>query len=164
MANVAATSSLLWVHTVSVWVITLFALNLLFRYTREAVALRIQYLRSTPRGSESHSVLIQVLVPGSGTSSMKPGGSGFVQQGFVQQGTNLLEGVVRELAAWAISSKACTRDAWGWPSPATRWPLLASAKAAWGSGRCHSPSARIRRLQLGPTAGLGSSVGRPWRG
>ncbi|KAK9843537.1 hypothetical protein WJX81_008012 [Elliptochloris bilobata] len=57
MANVGAGDPRVWVHIVSAWVISWFAWRLLWRYNREAVALRIAYLNSARPGGEAHTVL-----------------------------------------------------------------------------------------------------------
>ncbi|KAK9811621.1 hypothetical protein WJX72_007134 [[Myrmecia] bisecta] len=61
MSNISSHDDRLWVHLLSAWVISLYAWQLLSRYNREAVALRIQYLTTVPKGAESHSVLVREL-------------------------------------------------------------------------------------------------------
>lgn len=69
MANVKDRSPTLWVHAVSVWVVTAATLWLLRKFSREAVALRLRYLTSTPPGAETHSILVTD-IPGIETGTL----------------------------------------------------------------------------------------------
>lgn len=69
MANVPDRSPTLWVHAASVWAVTLATLWLLRKFSREAVALRLRYLTSTPPGAETHSILVTD-IPGIDTGTL----------------------------------------------------------------------------------------------
>ena len=69
MANVKDWSPTLWVHAASVWAVTLATLWLLRKFSREAVALRLRYLTSTPPGAETHSILVTD-IPGIETGTL----------------------------------------------------------------------------------------------
>lgn len=58
MSNVEPGSSLLWVHVVAVYFATIVTLKLLAHYHQRAVKKRIEYLSTTDRGAESHTVLV----------------------------------------------------------------------------------------------------------
>ncbi|KAL3134039.1 hypothetical protein ABBQ32_008471 [Trebouxia sp. C0010 RCD-2024] len=58
MTNLAVGDKRLWVHLISVYVISWYIYKLLWRFNKEAVALRIQYLMKTKEGAESHTVLV----------------------------------------------------------------------------------------------------------
>ena len=51
-------SPTLWVHAVTAWVVTAATLFLLSKFSREAVALRLRYLSTAPKGAETHSILV----------------------------------------------------------------------------------------------------------
>lgn len=59
LANIPPKSTLLAVHLVSGWVMTLFTLWWLWRYAKKSVALRIRYLVTLPKGAESNTVLVE---------------------------------------------------------------------------------------------------------
>ena len=69
MANVRDRSPTLWVHAASVWAVTAATLWLLRKFSREAVALRLRYLTSTPPGAETHSILVTD-IPGIETGTL----------------------------------------------------------------------------------------------
>lgn len=69
MANVKDRSPVLWVHAASVWAVTAATLWLLRKFSREAVALRLRYLTSTPPGAETHSILVTD-IPGIATGTL----------------------------------------------------------------------------------------------
>lgn len=58
MANVEEESSVLWVHLVAVWIVTFITLFLLFKYHKAAVDLRIEYLATTKKGEQSHTIFV----------------------------------------------------------------------------------------------------------
>ncbi|KAK9919147.1 hypothetical protein WJX75_009706 [Coccomyxa subellipsoidea] len=63
MANISGGDQRLWVHLLSAWVISWFVWRLLWRYNREAVALRIAFFMSAEAGGVAHTVLVRD-VPG----------------------------------------------------------------------------------------------------
>ncbi|BDA46964.1 CSC1-like protein At4g02900 [Coccomyxa sp. Obi] len=63
MANISGGDQRLWVHLLSSWVISWFVWRLLWRYNREAVALRIAFFMSAESGGVAHTVLVRD-VPG----------------------------------------------------------------------------------------------------
>eukprot|EP00803_Ostreobium_quekettii_P011457 evm.model.scf_1059.5 EVM.evm.TU.scf_1059.5 scf_1059:28549-38537(-) len=58
ITNIEAKSDKFWVHLISAYACTFYILWLLWRYHTEAVHLRIQYLATTKKGGESHTVLV----------------------------------------------------------------------------------------------------------
>ena len=58
LANVPPGSPRLFAHALVTWLVSLYALRLLWRYHREALALRIQHLVAAPQGAESHTILL----------------------------------------------------------------------------------------------------------
>jgi hypothetical protein len=58
IANVRDHSPTLWVHAVTAWVVTAATLFLLSKFSKEAVALRLRYLSTAPKGAETHSILV----------------------------------------------------------------------------------------------------------
>ena len=58
LSNVPARSPKLYAHAIITWVVTIIVFVQLWRYCREALRLRMFYLLNTPRGSESHTVLV----------------------------------------------------------------------------------------------------------
>ena len=117
MANVRDRSPTLWVHAASVWAVTAATLWLLRKFSREAVALRLRYLTSTPPGAETHSILVTD-IPGidTGTLTSKldktvlkalPEGSRKgVRNLLTGEGSGSGSGAARSTAAAAAGSKA----------------------------------------------------------
>ena len=58
MSNVSPGSKTLLVHAAAAWAVTLYAFRLLWSYCTLAVSLRIRHLTTTPRGAETHSILV----------------------------------------------------------------------------------------------------------
>eukprot|EP00884_Botryococcus_braunii_P007496 jgi/Botrbrau1/16748/Bobra.0277s0004.1 len=58
MSNISRGDPRLWVHLISVWVVSWWTWRLLWRYNEETVALRMEYLNSAPPGGQSHTVLV----------------------------------------------------------------------------------------------------------
>ncbi|KAK9809699.1 hypothetical protein WJX73_006828 [Symbiochloris irregularis] len=58
MSNIGRKSSLLWLHAVATWIISLYAFWMLRRYSRKAMALHLQHFGLVQKGAESHSVLV----------------------------------------------------------------------------------------------------------
>lgn len=58
MANIEEKSDRLWVHLIAVYLVTFITLHLLHRYHEAAVRLRIEYLSSTKKGMNSHTIFI----------------------------------------------------------------------------------------------------------
>lgn len=58
MSNVPRRSKTLLVHAAAAWAITCYAFRLLWSYCTLAVSLRIRHLTTTPRGAETHSILV----------------------------------------------------------------------------------------------------------
>ncbi|GMH40978.1 hypothetical protein BSKO_08888 [Bryopsis sp. KO-2023] len=58
MANIKAGSDKLWVHAISLYVVTFTTLKLLASYHRKAVDQRIEYLSTTAKGADSHTVFV----------------------------------------------------------------------------------------------------------
>lgn len=58
MSNIKPGSPLLWVHVLAVYFATIVTLKLLAQYHHRAVKKRIEYLSTTDRGAESHTVLV----------------------------------------------------------------------------------------------------------
>eukprot|EP00884_Botryococcus_braunii_P010053 jgi/Botrbrau1/19049/Bobra.0100s0073.2 len=58
LSNIGPGSPKLWVHVIAVWFISLYCYRLLWRYSQEAVHLRIRYLTHVKKGAESHSIVV----------------------------------------------------------------------------------------------------------
>ncbi|KAK9840790.1 hypothetical protein WJX81_004889 [Elliptochloris bilobata] len=58
MSNIEPRSNLYWVHLLTIWVVTFYTFSLLWRYSREAVQMRLRYLQ-TDQGTEAYTVLVQ---------------------------------------------------------------------------------------------------------
>ena len=58
LSNVSRGSKTLLVHAAAAWAITCYAFRLLWSYCTLAVSLRIRHLTTTPRGAETHSILV----------------------------------------------------------------------------------------------------------
>jgi len=58
MSNVSRGSKTLLVHAAAAWAVTCYAFRLLWGYCTLAVSLRIRHLTTTPRGAETHSILV----------------------------------------------------------------------------------------------------------
>ncbi|KAK9864573.1 hypothetical protein WJX84_004373 [Apatococcus fuscideae] len=97
MSNVPKRSRLLWVHFIGVYAASLWTYWLLWRYTKQAVTLRIQHLMRSKKGAESHSILVRD-IPGIeyGTMLQRVDGTlGKVVPGSVKR--NLREGIGKGL-------------------------------------------------------------------
>ncbi|KAK9902019.1 hypothetical protein WJX75_001351 [Coccomyxa subellipsoidea] len=62
MSNVSNRSNLLWIHCLMAWVVTLVVYNLLWKYSKSAVALRLRFLQQA-EGVQARTALVQD-VPG----------------------------------------------------------------------------------------------------
>lgn len=58
ISNIPQNSRKLWVHLISVWVVSCVILRILWRYNSDATLLRILFLGNSPRGGPSHTVLV----------------------------------------------------------------------------------------------------------
>ncbi|KAK9845039.1 hypothetical protein WJX74_009951 [Apatococcus lobatus] len=75
MTNVARRSNLLWIHALVTWAATLWIFWMVWRYTKQALNLRMDYFMRTKKGAETHSVLVRD-VPGQGGMFAMGGGGG----------------------------------------------------------------------------------------
>ncbi|KAK9852109.1 hypothetical protein WJX84_005426 [Apatococcus fuscideae] len=76
MTNVARQSNLLWIHAVVAWLASGPLVQMLWRYTKLAVKLRIEYMMHTKKGAETHSVLVRDIPGVQGATSNKTSGGG----------------------------------------------------------------------------------------
>ncbi|KAK9819826.1 hypothetical protein WJX72_002804 [[Myrmecia] bisecta] len=58
ISNIQPSSKALWTHAVSAYVVTFIVFYLLWKYNKEAVMMRIDYLNTLKKGAESHTVLV----------------------------------------------------------------------------------------------------------
>ncbi|KAG2482060.1 hypothetical protein HYH03_018986 [Edaphochlamys debaryana] len=77
LSNVAPGSPKLWVHLVSLYVVTGYTLWLLGRFNRESVLLRLMFLGNAKRGGPSHTVLVSDIPA---IADVVPNGNGGAKQ------------------------------------------------------------------------------------
>lgn len=59
MTNVDPKSQRLWAHLLAIWFMSIYTLKLLWQYHANAVKLRIQFLATTEKGAQTHTVLVR---------------------------------------------------------------------------------------------------------
>ncbi|GBF92769.1 hypothetical protein Rsub_05388 [Raphidocelis subcapitata] len=146
MANVPAGSPRLWVHLASVWVVSLIAMRLLWRYSTEAVELRYRYLAQSSPGCASRTVLVTD-IPG------PPDGT------LLNRAFSIVNGVVGWLLPPFVKHRvrAAWEAAFGIIQIAKSASLQELASGAGGADPC--PAVRAHPLLLGAVSGGGGGGG-----